>query len=349
MKVRELLALIRIVFSKIFVKALFWLAILIVIARSIPWTRGIYDHIFPRPELRITVSDPLQKRQAGRESLCQRAAVVENRGNSTANEVYITVSVPSGQITKYGVFADHPYSVHPNTDVSRGYLMLALDRISPGGRVEVFLWGSGIEHVPITEIFAAVHDTGSAPRRGEPSSEEQIRSFVDVILANFEKSLDWAKENIIGSEGIRNHELTLGKISIPIPQIPSHLVTSTVALAFLAWLFLDTTRAAIIHGALVAGLWWLLVPTVVIPSWVMLLCTLPFFLILALRKISNQEFPLDYQSRWMLWLSALFLVFIIIDAPGFLAAARSVADCITLGYLMTMLSLEFLWTSRYCS
>jgi hypothetical protein len=342
MDVRNLVTLIRLVFSKIFVKAIFWLTILIVIASSLPWTKGIYDGIFSRPELRITESSPSQDSQAGNEWQYQRVAVVENRGNLTANEVYVTASVPGGRITKYEVFADHPYTIHPNTDISRGYLVLALDRLSPGARIKVYLWGSRIEYMPSSRMFAAVYDAGSAPSTEEPSSEEQIRDFVDMIFANLEESVTWIAENVIGPEGIRNHELAFGNISIPIPHVPPHLAISAIALAFLAWLFLDSVRAALVHGGLVSGMCWLVVPPVCVPSWLMILCTLPFFLLLTLRKISNRDSPLDYGSRWMLSLSALFLGFVLVDALGVWMVTRSVTDCITVGYLATMLSLEFL-------
>lgn len=361
MDVRNLITLVRLVISKVFIKAIFWLAILIFIASLLPWTKGIYDHIFPRPELRITESSPSQDSQAGNEWLYQRAAVVENRGNSTANQVYVTASVPGGRINKYEVFSDHPYTVHPNTDISRGYLVLALDRLSPGARITVYLWGSRVEYMQSNRMFAAVYDAGSAPSAGEPSSEEQIRGFIDMILANFEESLTWIIDNVIGQEGIHNYELAFGGISIPIPQVPSHLAISAITLAFLAWLFLDSVHAALVHGGLVSGMCWLVVPPLFPPTKFMILCTLPFFLLLALRTGSITfllkqivdlffaldweppwEKPLDIESQWMLSLSVLFLLFVLIDASGARAATRDVADCITAGYLATMLSLELL-------
>lgn len=325
MDARNLITLVRLVISKIFIKAIFWLAILIFIASLLPWTKGIYDHIFPRPELRITESSPSQDSQAGNEWLYQRVAVVENRGNSTANQVYVTASLPGGRINKYEVFADHPYTVHPNTDISRGYLVLALDRLSPGARITVYLWGSQVEYMQSSRMFAAVYDAGSAPSTGEPSSEEQIRGFIDMILANFEESLTWI----------------FGDISIPIPEVPSHLVISAITLAVLAWLFLDSVQAALVHGGLVSGMCWLVVPPLDPSTKFMILCTLPFFLLLILRIVAISEMPLDVESRWMLLLSGLFLFFVLIDALEW-AATHEVTDCITAGYLATMLSLELL-------
>jgi hypothetical protein len=361
MDARNLITLVRLVISKIFIKAIFWLAILIFIASLLPWTRGIYDHIFPRPELRITESSPSQDSQAGNKWLYQHVAVVENRGNSTANQVYVTASLPGGRINKYEVFADHPYTVHPNTDISRGYLVLALDRLSPGARITVYLWGSQVEYMQSNRMFAAVYDAGSAPSTGEPSSEEQIRGFIDMILANFEESLALIADKVIGPEGIRNHELAFGDISIPIPEVPSHLVISAITLAVLAWLFLDSVQAALVHGGLVSGMCWLLVPPLDPSTRFMILCTVPFFLLLALRTGSIILFlkqivelflardwkppvkkPLDTESWWMLSLSVLFLVFVLIDASGKLAFTHEVTDCITAGYLATMLSLELL-------
>jgi len=191
-------------------------------------------------------------------------------------------------------------------------------------------------------MFAAVYDAGSAPSTGEPSSEEQIQGFIDMILANFEESLTWIADNVIGPEGIRNHELAFGDISIPIPQVPSYLVISAITLAVLAWLFLDSVHAALVHGCLVSGMCWLVVPLTVIPSMFMILCTIPFFLFLTLRKVAIPEMPLDVESQWMLSLSVLFLVFILIDALGVWTVTRDVTDCITAGYLATMLSLELL-------
>jgi hypothetical protein len=330
MDARNLITLVRLVISKIFIKAIFWLAILIFIASLLPWTRGIYDHIFPRPELRITESSPSQDSQAGNKWLYQHVAVVENRGNSTANQVYVTASLPGGRINKYEVFADHPYTVHPNTDISRGYLVLALDRLSPGARITVYLWGSQVEYMQSNRMFAAVYDAGSAPSTGEPSSEEQIRGFIDMILANFEESLTWI----------------FGDISIPIPEVPSHLVISATTLAVLAWLFLDSVQAALVHGGLVSGMCWLVVPLTVIPSMLMILYTIPFFILIILRiiiiKVTHPDIPLGIGTLWMISLSILFLIFIFIDWLDVWTVTHEVTDCITAGYLATILSLEFL-------
>jgi hypothetical protein len=347
MDARNLITLVRLVISKIFIKAIFWLAILIFIASLLPWTRGIYDHIFPRPELRITESSPSQDSQAGNKWLYQHVAVVENRGNSTANQVYVTASLPGGRINKYEVFADHPYTVHPNTDISRGYLVLALDRLSPGARITVYLWGSQVEYMQSNRMFAAVYDAGSAPSTGEPSSEEQIRGFIDMILANFEESLALIADKVIGPEGIRNHELAFGDISIPIPEVPSHLVISAITLAVLAWLFLDSVQAALVHGGLVSGMCWLVVVPPLYPSTMfMIWCILPFLIILILRivisRVAYSKIYLNAESLWMLSLSILFLIFVLIDALSECATTREVTDCITAGYLATMLSLELL-------
>jgi hypothetical protein len=331
MDARNLITLVRLVISKIFIKAIFWLAILIFIASLLPWTKGIYDHIFPRPELRITESSPSQDSQAGNKWLYQRVAVVENRGNSTANQVYVTASLPGGRINKYEVFADHPYTVHPNTDISRGYLVLALDRLSPGARITVYLWGSRVEYMQSNRMFAAVYDAGSAPSTGEPSSEEQIRGFIDMILANFEESLTWI----------------FGDISIPIPEVPSHLVISAITLAVLAWLFLDSVQAALVHGGLVSGMCWLVVVPPLYPSTKFMgFCILPFFILIILRilisRIAYSKIYLDAESSWMLSLSILFFGFVLFDALSECATTREVTDCITAGYLATMLSLELL-------
>jgi len=330
MDARNLITLVRLVISKIFIKAIFWLAILIFIASLLPWTKGIYDHIFPRPELRITESSPSQDSQAGNKWLYQRVAVVENRGNSTANEVYVTASLPGGRINKYEVFADHPYTVHPNTDISRGYLVLALDRLSPGARITVYLWGSRVEYMQGNRMFAAVYDAGSAPSTGEPSSEEQIRGFIDMILANFKESLTWI----------------FGDISIPIPEVPSHLVISAITLAVLAWLFLDSVQAALVHGGLVSGMCWLLVPPLYPSTIFMILCILPFSLPIIIKiilaKIIKLQIYISAESLWMLSLGILFLAFVLIDASDKLAFTHEVTDCITAGYLATMLSLGLL-------
>ncbi len=342
MNARDLINLIRLIISKIFLKAIFWFAILIFIASLLPWTKGIYDHIFSGPELRITESSPSQDRQVENKWLYQRVAVVENRGNSTANQVYVTTSVPGGRIDKYEIFADHPYTVHPNTDVSRGYLVLSLDRLSPGAKITIYVWGSRVENGLSGRMFAAVYDAGSAPITEEPSSEEQIRNFTDMLLANLAESLALVKEKVIGPEGIRNNELAFGDISVSIPQIPSHLTISAITLAFLAWLFLDSARAALVHGGLAFGICWLIVPLIVIPSKYMFLSTLPFIFFIILKKVSLGRGSIGYKSRWILALSGFFWLFILVNAIGVWSITREVTDCVTVGYLATVLSLELL-------
>lgn len=333
MNVRDLIALINVVFSKIFIKAIFLLAILMSLASLLPWTKGIYDRMFPLPELRLTESGSSRYSQVEYEGNCERVAIVENRGNSTANQVYVTASVPGGRIDKYEVFADQPYTLHPITDISRGYLVIGLDRLPPGARITVYLWGSQVECLQSNRIFAAVYDGGSAPSTTQLSSEEQIRDFLDMIVANLEKSSNQIIGKVMGSEGIR------------IPQVPSYFAISAITLAVLAWLFLDSIPAALVHGGLAAGIWWLAVPPTVIPPLFMILCTLPFFF---LAKVRGS--PLTTESRAMLALSGMFLVFAFIDmlcgvrTDAFVipCIVRNVTGIVSAGYLATMLSLVLL-------
>jgi hypothetical protein len=363
MNARALIELVRLVISKTFVKALFWLAVLIFISSLLPWTKGIYDRVFPRPELRIIQYHPSQDSQLGNEWWYQRIAVVENRGNSTANQVYVSASVPGGRITRYQVFADHPYTVHPNTDTSRGYLILALDSLAPGARIVVYLWGSQVTYSSGGEIsFAAVHDTGSAPSSTELSSVEQIQDIVDNVLSSLGESFAFVLSNQ------RIYELASGlkvrDFYVLIPYVPPFLAISAIVLAFLAWLFFDPVKAALIHGGLVSGIFWLLVQNFSVPPEIMMLSTVPFFAFFALREglfssltriiplfVTKQEevlFDFDVKSQWMFSLSVLFLLFGFLLWRGIWPESsiwleiRLETGCITVGYLATMLSLAFL-------
>jgi hypothetical protein len=333
MNVRDLIALINVVFSKIFIKAIFLLAILMSLASLLPWTKGIYDRMFPLPELRITEPGSSLDTQVGNEWICERVAIVENRGNGTANQVYVTASVPGGRIDKYEVFADQPYTIHPITDISRGYLVIGLDRLPPGARIKVYLWASQVECLQSNRIFAAVYDGGSAPSTTQLSSEEQVRGFLDMIVANLEESSTRIIDKVMGSKGIR------------IPQVPSYFAISAISLAVLAWLFLDSIPAALVHGGLASGIWWLAAPPIVILPLFLILCTLPFFFLVKVRGS-----PYSAESRAMFALSALFLVFALIDmlcgvrTDEFVipCVVRDVTGIVTAGYLATMLSLVLL-------
>lgn len=357
MNARALIELVRLVISKTFVKALFWLAVLIFISSLIPWTKGIYDRIFPRPELRITQYSPSQDSQLGNEWWYQRIAVVENRGNSTANQVYVSASVPGGQITRYQVFADHPYTVHQDTDTSRGYLILALDSLAPGAKIIVYIWGSQVTYSSSGKIsFAAVHNTGSAPSSTKLSSVDQIQDIVDNVLSSFGESLAFIKSNQKVSElasGLKGRDFY-----VLIPYVPPFLAISAIILAFLAWLFLDSVKAALVHGGLAAGIFWLLVQNFSVPPDIMMWSTAPFFAFFAFREglfslltriiplfLTKREevlFDFDVKSQWMFSLSALFLLFGFLLWRGIWPEVRPETGYITVGYLAAMLSLALL-------
>lgn len=323
------IGLFRLLFSRLFVKALIGFAILVSVASVFPWTRNFYDRVFPQPELRIVETGQPQAISVGNEPQYQKMATVENRGNTTANQVYISASLLGRRITKYEVFADQPYTVHSSTNTARGYLMLALDRLPPGARVVVYLSATPSEYGQSSKTFAAVYDAGSAPRSDEPSSREQIQGMVTTVATSFQDSFTWATAKVIGPDEIRN---------IRIPTIPPHLAISAIALAVLAWLFQDPAHAALTHGGLAAFLVWGLVPPIIIPWQVMLACTTPFFLLVLLRIKELDNFG----HRVMLAMTCLFFVFGVLDATGNVPPIHEVTDWVTVGYIVTMLSLELL-------
>lgn len=342
MNFRGLIPLINLIFSKVFVKALFWFFVLILLASVLPWTKTVYDEIFPQAELRITQFTQEQDGQIEDDWLDYRIAVVENRGNVAAETVYVTASLPGGEIFKYEVFADYPYTVHSNTDLSRGYLVLAFDRLPPRARVKLYLREYEIHKIQGELSFSAVHDQGAAPKTNGLSSEEQIRNFVNSILDNLEKSFAMVIDEVFGPEGTEGQELTLGNVSIQLDEIPRHLLISTVTLAFLAWLFLEPIQYALVHGILAYGLIWLIIPPIIIPAWVMFLCTVPFLVIVISRRyISGQSSPRQ-RDEWVISLSALFLCFVIVDTLGIWRLTRDITDCVTVGYVIAMLSLQVL-------
>jgi len=284
---------------------------------------------------------------------------VENRGNSTATQVYVSASVPGGQITRYQVFADHPYTVHPNTDTSRGYLILALDSLAPGAKIVVYLWGSQVTYSSGGEIsIAAVHDKGSAPISTELSSEQQIEDIVDKVLISFKESFTF----VASSKKIQDlaSALQIQGFNVSLMQIPPSLAFSltiaTITLAFLAWLFLDSVKAALIHGGLAAGICWLLAQDFVVPSTLVILSTIPFFILLVLRvglidslitlflsllKVAKHEpVYVDIESGWMLSLSLLFLFFAFVICR-IRPEVNQATGYITVGYIAAMASLAF--------
>jgi hypothetical protein len=251
MNFRGIAELVTLLFSKIFVRALILLALLIFTSSFLPWTRGLYNEIFPQPELRISQFAPVIDGQIGTDWWYQRVSVVENRGNSAANQVYVSASVPSGRISRFSVFADYPYEVHPSSDTSRGYLLITLDKLAPGARVIVYLWGSQNASSESARIsFAAVHETGSALHTTELSSSEQIQNIVDEVLISFKLSWDF----IVNNEKIRSLvEWGEGDFFI-LPAVPYYLLLAVLAIAVFLWVFSEPIKTAITYGLLVAGI-----------------------------------------------------------------------------------------------
>jgi hypothetical protein len=127
---RGIIGVVGLIFSKVFLRAIVLFVVLVFVSSFFPWTRKLYDDIFPQPELRIEQVSPQEATYSdillGDEWWYQRAVTVENRGNSTANQVHISAVILWGEITRYDIFADYPYTVHSNTDTSAGYLLLTI-------------------------------------------------------------------------------------------------------------------------------------------------------------------------------------------------------------------------------
>ena len=360
MNFRGIVELIGLLVSKIFLRAVVLLGLLIFLSSIFPWTKGLYDEIFPQPELRISQFIPVQDGRLGTEWWYQRIAVVENRGNSTAKEIYISVSVPSGRISRYNIFADYPYLVHQSSSTSQGYLMLTTGELAPGARVIVYLWGSQNIDSQSAEIsFAAVHASGSALRSTERSSTEQIQDIVDQAIASFKLTGDF----IVNNEKIRNlRGVNNQGIYFIIPPIPSYVAIVAFTIAFLAWVFLEPVKTAIIYGVIVVGIYWLTVENIyLLPSYLIIASlSVMVFLLIASRSSrqrisrvvrregnssmeqSSSVIEINDQVKWMYVLSitvaVIGIVFLFIPFP----IAYQATGYISIWYGATIISLAVL-------
>jgi hypothetical protein len=364
---RAIIGVVELIFSKVFLRAIVMFVVFVFISGFFPWTKELYDDIFPQSELRIEQFPPQsatnQDAQLGNEWWYQRIAIIENRGNSTADQIYVSAKIPSGRITRYKVYSDFPYNIHPSTNPSEGYLLLTLEHLAPGANVTVYLWGArSIYSGDIEVSFSAVHTTGSSPKSTSLSSSDQIKATADKVITSFQNSILFIKQNekvhnLVSGNGPQGAKFIL-------PSIPSFLAITAFVIAFLAWLFLDSVKTALVHGAIASGTYWLSVDNFFIPPWTIMTVTVPVFLYFFLREglvgfFVNRilsvvfkrggglgelalELTIDRDNWWRFALSSLVLVIGVLLQFGIWTTIHQTASFLAIGYIVAMLSLALL-------
>lgn len=367
---RAIIGIVKLLFSKVFLRAIVLFIVIVFVSSYFPWTDTFYSSIFPNPELRIRF-DPSREQNAiddlplFEEWWFQRAVVIENQGNSVAESVFISASVPWGRITRHAVYSDYPYTVTPS-ETEQGVLTIELSQLPPDAKVRLYIWGTQPRNIEQGSAFpdqanvefSAVHAMGSAPIGPEQSSSEQIKSTANRILSDLYTSGIFIRDNPQIESTISS--LESGELSIPIPDIPIFLAISVLTLAVVAWIFLDPIKASLLIGVLGTGAYWLRVANFYLPPNVMIFVSLVVLCILALNegvigfitdrftsliyKREQSPFFLDFEQRsWLTFvLSIILLIIGIALNNGMLSSTHQLASYYSIAYVLTISALHIL-------
>lgn len=247
------------------IRTLIGILVLLFLASPFLWSQAILERfpIFNRPELRIYEHRPGQDVYFQTEWWLQRVAIFENRGNTTAQDVFINAMVPNGRITKYRLFSDQPYNLDQGTNLSEGRLRLALPSVPPGGRTTLYLWAAQTHPGPSPVVtFSAVHSKGAALSADRLTPTEELQYPVRLVSESAKQAL-FDISTQLADRSWPSLALTQG-VEFDPSAIPPFVFLPLVAVILVCWVLLEDFEGAMVVGVVVGGILWvyssLLVP-----------------------------------------------------------------------------------------
>jgi hypothetical protein len=158
-------------------RLLFMFLLFLLLATRFEWAKGIYDRVFASPELRIHQYAPDSDVVLDQEVRFQRVILLQNRGRKAAVEVYISVSVPQGRISRYDIASQEAYTVTASSHLDTGSLSISLPRLAPEATIAIYVWGASSIARDDLVLASAVADSGVAKPLGNPTALEESEGY----------------------------------------------------------------------------------------------------------------------------------------------------------------------------
>lgn len=283
--------------NKTFLRGIFWLLVFLFLATIFVSARGIYDRFLQKPELRyslIPISNDFYEEDV---VWIQRVALLENKGNADASNVFITLFMPSGVIGRINIYSDESYestfSKHEDKTV-----LIKVPRLAQGASIRIFVWANHLTSIygtieqPKLQMYVA-YDGGIAEARGTPTALEEIKNLGDLIGSGF-LAIYRRFDNEIGltllSDIIYINLPSFGVYDVSFAPMPEDFKAAIISLAIVSacvWLLIRREWAGFIISILLGFLLWLYTDFTVNIIWLALSTFLTT--IAALATASNKE------------------------------------------------------------
>jgi hypothetical protein len=155
------------------------LLILLLLESQFSWASTTFGQLLTCPEIRFHRYSS-RTAQIGRESFSEDIFAVENRGGEPAREVYLSVIVPFGRITRYDFICQEPYVI-TETVLHDGRLGIWLERLTPGAKAVLYVWSTTEAEPPSPVEFSITAQQGTVKPVTELTAAEEIESYIGFI------------------------------------------------------------------------------------------------------------------------------------------------------------------------
>lgn len=252
--------------DRTFLKGIFWILVFLFLSTLFVSARGIYNKFLRSPEVRAQTVPIGRDIALDTSVFIQRAIVIENRGNSDARNVFISLSIPNGNINRLEVDAPDKYVMVNVNGKSRQ--AIEMPRLSPGAEVKILLWGDYFSQViqPRYEEIVRTSvsfDGGVAEEREERTALEEIRNLGDLLQSGLTAIYEQFNQEINTKRIETLIVSTLPALGVyDISQIEnsesfSAALIAIAMLGFGAWLFFRREWAGLTIAILIGFTLWL--------------------------------------------------------------------------------------------
>lgn len=143
------------------------------------WARISFGRVLAYPEVRYH-RYPTKFARVEQEFFFEDVFAVENRGEATAENVYIFAINPGGRITRYDIVSAEPYTVTETADqVNR--VGISLEHLTPGSNAILYVWSANGATSSSKVHFSATVEQGTAKPSSELTAVEEVESYVSRI------------------------------------------------------------------------------------------------------------------------------------------------------------------------
>jgi hypothetical protein len=235
--------------------------------------RGIYDRINQRAELRYELAN--MRPVAHSESAVWVRSIVSfhNGGNGDANDVYISLTLPNGRITRVQVLSHEPYSAKEDDPTGEAYA-ISLARLAPGAEVVLIVWGTYPgKSLRLDPMVSASFAGGIAESSDRPTSLEEFKDVGARISAGGSEMVSrlYSQMRVVYEQLGVNPPATLTIYNLDSLELGENDVRNALLVSafiiFASWLFLPKEAAGAVTGIMLGLLLWLYTDILVGIGW----------------------------------------------------------------------------------